>query len=85
MLHLSKCQTKANQRPLPAVASPDLDLCSLITISDHLVLIPLEDRTKTSETIYIAAIAAVNTLRTRRHLHVLSTIYLSEQFSNRTA
>jgi hypothetical protein len=50
-LHLSKCQTKANQRHLPAVTSPDLDLCSLITISDHLVLIPLEERTKTFEII----------------------------------
>jgi hypothetical protein len=46
MLQLPKCQTKANQRPSPAMASPDLDLCSLITISDHQVLIPLEDRTK---------------------------------------
>jgi hypothetical protein len=32
----------------PAMASLDLDLCSLITISDHLVLITLEESTKTS-------------------------------------
>lgn len=74
VLHLSKCQTKANQRPLPAVALPDLDLCSLITISDHLVLIPLEERTKTFEIIYIAAIAGVYSIQTPRHFHVLSTI-----------
>jgi hypothetical protein len=60
MLHLFKCQTKANQRHLPAVTSPGPDLCSLITISDHLVLILSEERTKTFETIYIAAIAAAN-------------------------
>jgi hypothetical protein len=62
-LHLSKCQTKANQRHLPAVTSPDLDLCSLINISAHPILIPLEEITKTFETIYIAAIAGVNSLR----------------------
>jgi hypothetical protein len=77
MLHLSKCQIRANQRPLPAVASPDLDLCSLITVSDQLVLVPLEERTKTCKTIYITAISAVNSLRTQRHFHVLSTVYLS--------
>lgn len=67
MLHLSKGQTKANQQHLPGVTSPDLDLCSLITISDHLILIPLEEITKTFETIYIATIARVNSLRSRRH------------------
>jgi hypothetical protein len=61
----------------PAMASLDLDLCSLITISDHLGLISLEDRTKTSKLIYIAAIAAIYSPRTRRYLHVLNTIYLS--------
>jgi hypothetical protein len=75
-LLLSKCQTKANQWHLSAVTSPDLDLCSLITILDHLVLIPLEERAKTFETVYIAAIAAVNSLRSRRRFHVLSAIHL---------
>jgi hypothetical protein len=37
----------------------------------------LEERTKTFETIYIAAIAAINSLRSRQRFHMLSTIYLS--------
>jgi hypothetical protein len=61
----------------PAMASLDLDLCSLITISDHLVLITLEESTKTFETVYIAAVAAINSLRSRQHFHVSGTIYLS--------
>jgi hypothetical protein len=76
-LRLFKCQTKANQRHLLAVTPPDLDLCSLITISDHLVLVHLEERTQTFKTIYIAAIAAVNSLQSRQRFHMLSTLYLS--------
>jgi hypothetical protein len=44
------------------MATPDLELCSLITISDHLALILLEERIKTFEIIYITTIAAVNLL-----------------------
>jgi hypothetical protein len=44
------------------MATPDLELCSLITILDYLALILLEERIKTFEIIYIAAIAAVNLL-----------------------
>lgn len=66
----------------PAMASLDLDLCSLITISDHLVLITLEESTKTLETIHIAAIAAPSNLDSIFMCRALST---SRQFSNRTA
>lgn len=59
-----------------------LDLCSLITISDHLVLITLEESTKTLETIHIAAIAAPSNLDSIFMCRALST---SRQFSNRTA
>ncbi|PKX96281.1 uncharacterized protein P174DRAFT_457091 [Aspergillus novofumigatus IBT 16806] len=62
-LRLFKCQTKANQWYLLTMTPPDLDLCSLITISDHLILILLEEQ-RSSRQYTIAG-----------HLHVLSTIY----------
>jgi hypothetical protein len=37
----------------------------------------LEESTKTFKTIYIATTAAVNSLRSRQHFHLLGTIYLS--------